>query len=275
MKLCILSTAREWKNYCAVHAGESCRESAHLFQLLELYFHLSFSNISWSSRDQQPKLTQSQQGNQRPRQFDSLWDPLRPAWIEIMSGFIQGLTLVNRPSCSVPSGFLGTSFCAPSVLSLVNLRFHLQWEWNQSSSGWQSWKRYDKVQKILQVQSSKQTRGLKQASLTAKKKFIEQADSLASFPIPLMFAWCMMHPNKFIGNPMAKPWNSAESLVSETYSPCNHQSLDCFVAGRFSYSGTDFCTIDAVAVAKSAPCSMLMFQVMAYSRLSGTEWSLV
>ena len=144
MKLCILSTAREWKNYCAVHAGESCRESAHLFQPLELYFHLSFSNISWSSRDQQPKLKQSQQGNQRPRQFDSLWDPLRPAWIEIMFGFIQGSTLVNRPSCSVPSGFLGTSFCAPSVLSLVNLRFHLQWEWNQNSSGWQSWKRYDK-----------------------------------------------------------------------------------------------------------------------------------
>ena len=132
------------KELLCSHAVESCRESAHLFQLLELYFHLSFSNISWSSRDQQPKLKQSQQGNQRPRQFDSLWDPLRPAWIEIMSGFIQGSTLVNRPSCSVPSGFLGTSFCAPSVLSLVNLRFHLQWEWNQSSSGWQSWKRYDK-----------------------------------------------------------------------------------------------------------------------------------
>ena len=128
LKPCILSTAREWKNYCARARMQVNHVEPRQPTCSNRWSFIStsiFSN-SWSSRDQQPKLKQSQQDNQRPRQFDSLWDPLRPAWIEIMFGFIRGSALVNRPSCSVPSGFLGTSFCAPSVLSLVNLRFHLQ-----------------------------------------------------------------------------------------------------------------------------------------------------
>ncbi len=109
----------------------------------------SFSSTSFFNQHRlqlrlKTKLKQlQQQDNERPRQFDSLWDPLRPAWIEIMQIIHPGFSICKSNLLLAQyhrDSWVQASVPHPcSALSISGFNASPT-EWNQSLSGWQSWK---------------------------------------------------------------------------------------------------------------------------------------